>query len=143
MRLAVMAISSEDNIILKVMKAQKSDPELRAILEVLKEKPYDDYMMRNDVLYKFKDGRELLVIPQDMQNEIILMAHDRGHFFVKHTEEPVKQEYSIPMLAKKTENVIANCVLCILGNKKAGKQEGFLNPLTKVICFYTYIIWAI
>ena len=38
-----MAISSEDNIILKVMRAQKSDPELRAILEVLKEKPYDDY----------------------------------------------------------------------------------------------------
>ena len=66
MRLAVMAISSEDNIILKVMKAQKSDPELRAILEVLKEKPYDDYTMRNNVLYKFKDGRELLVIPQDI-----------------------------------------------------------------------------
>ena len=128
MRLAVtryyMAISSEDNIILKVVKAQKSDPELWAILEVLKEKPYDDYTMRNDILYKFKDGRELLVIPQDMQSKIILMAHGRGHFSVKRTEEAVKQEYYIPMLPKKTENVIANCVPCILGNKKAGKQEG-------------------
>lgn len=27
--------------------------------------------------------------------------------------------------------MIANCVPCILGNKKAGKQEGFLNPLIK------------
>lgn len=35
------------------------------------------------------------------------------------------------MLTKKIETVIANCVLCILGNKKAGKQEGFLNPLIK------------
>ncbi|KAG5317260.1 POL3 protein, partial [Pseudoatta argentina] len=82
-RYPVMEISSEDNIILKVVKAQKSDPELRAILEVLKEKPYDDYTMCNDVLYKFKDGRKLLVIPQDMQSEIFLMAHGRGHFSVK------------------------------------------------------------
>ena len=73
--------------------------------------------MRNDILYKFKDDRE----PQDMQSEIILMAHGRDYFSVKRTEEAVKQEYYIPMLSKKTENVIANCVSCILGNKKAGK----------------------
>lgn len=40
-RYLVMAISSEDDIIFKVMKAQKSDPELRAIIEVLKQKSYD------------------------------------------------------------------------------------------------------
>jgi len=45
-------ISNEDNIVVKMTKAQKNDPELRAIMEVLKEKSYVDYFLRNDVLYK-------------------------------------------------------------------------------------------
>jgi len=130
-RYPIMVISSEDNIVVKLTKAQKNDPELRAIMEVLKEKSYNDYFLRNDILYKYKDGRELLVVPQDMQNEIIQMAHSGGHFSVKRTEENIKQEFYIPMLTKKTERVITNCVPCILGNKKTGKQEGFLNPLNK------------
>lgn len=138
-RYPVMAISIEDNIVIRVTNTQKNDPELRAIIEVLKEKAYDDYLLRNDVLYKYKDGRELLVIPRDMQNEIIQMAHGKGHFSVKRTEDAIKQEFYIPALIKKIENVIANCVLCILGNKKTGKQEGFLNPLVKgdiPLCVY-------
>jgi len=80
--------------------------------------------------YINKDGRELLVVPLNMQNEIIRMAHDKDHFSIKHAEEDIKQEFYIPKLTKKIENVIASCV-CILGNKKTGKQEGFLNPLEK------------
>lgn len=83
--------------------------------------------LHNDILYKYKDGRELFVIPQDMQNKIIQMAHSKGYFSVKRTEEAIKQEFYIPMLTKKTENAIVNCIPCILGNKKAG----FLNPLAK------------
>ncbi|KYM96013.1 Pro-Pol polyprotein [Cyphomyrmex costatus] len=67
----IMAISSEDNILIKIKNTQRNDPELRAIIEVLKEKPYDDYILHKDVLYKYKDGRELLVIPRDMQNEFL------------------------------------------------------------------------
>lgn len=130
-RYPIMAISNEDSIVIKVTNAQKNDPELQAIIEVLKEKPYNDYFLCNNVLYKYKNGHELLVIPQDMQNEIIRMAHNKGHFSVKRTEDTIIQEFYIPNLTKKIENIIANCVPCILGNKKAGKQEGFLNPLIK------------
>jgi len=73
-RYPTMAISSENNVIVKIKNAQGNDPELCAIREVLKEKHYDDYSVRNDILYKYKDGRELLVVPSDMQNEIIRMA---------------------------------------------------------------------
>lgn len=65
-RYPLMIINNEDNIIIKVTNVQRNDPELQAIMEVLKEKPYHDYCLRNDVLYKYKDGRELLIIPQDM-----------------------------------------------------------------------------
>lgn len=70
------------------------------------------------MLYKYKDSRELLV-PHEMQNKIIQMAHSKGHFSIMCTEEAIKQEYYVPKLAKKIENVIANWAPCILGNKSS------------------------
>ncbi|GBN96450.1 Retrovirus-related Pol polyprotein from transposon 17.6, partial [Araneus ventricosus] len=43
----------------------------------------------------------------------------------------VKQEFFIPNLSKQVQNVIVNCVPCILTNKKSGKKDGFLNPIPK------------
>lgn len=100
-RYPVMTISNKDNVVIKITNAQENDPELRAIKEVLKSKPYDDYLIRNNVLYKYKDGRELFVVPHEMQNEIIQMAHGKGHFAIKRTEEIIKQEYYVPKLTKK------------------------------------------
>jgi len=51
-RYPTMAISGEDNVIVRIKMAQENDPELCAIREVLKEKHYDDYSVRNDILYK-------------------------------------------------------------------------------------------
>jgi len=55
-RYPTMAISSEDNVIVRVKNAQRNDPELCAIREVLKGKHYDDYSVRNDILYKLRRG---------------------------------------------------------------------------------------
>ncbi|GFY42710.1 transposon Tf2-8 polyprotein [Trichonephila inaurata madagascariensis] len=46
-------------------------------------------------------------------------------------EEIVKREFFIPNLSKQVQNVIINCVHCIIANKKSGKKEGFLNPIPK------------
>ncbi|XP_011693094.1 PREDICTED: uncharacterized protein LOC105453089 [Wasmannia auropunctata] len=64
-------------------------------------------------------------------DEIIRNAHKRGHFATKRTKEDVKQEFFIPNLHSKVERCIANCVKCILINKKSGKQEGYLHPISK------------
>lgn len=55
------------------------------------------------------------------------MAHGKGHFTVKRTEDTIKQEFYIPMLTKKIESVIANCIPCILGSKKTGNKRIFLT----------------
>ncbi|GFU28921.1 hypothetical protein TNCV_470531 [Trichonephila clavipes] len=66
-----------------------------------------------------------------MQTELIKLAHEKGHFSSAKTEEIVKREFFIPNLSKQVQNVIINCVSCILANKKCGKKEGFLNPIPK------------
>ena len=123
----------------KIKKTQEEDNEIKLIKEILKERNYEDYFMQNGILYNYKNGRELLVIPRVMQQEIIRKFHEKGHFAVKRTEELIQRNYYIRDLTKKIEKVIANCIHCILVSKKAGKQEGFLHPIEKdSLPLYTY-----
>ena len=120
-----------DDILPKLKLAQDEDNEIKVIKELLKTSNYDNYCERNGILYKFVDGKDLLVVPESMQSEIIKNAHEKGHFGLKHTEKRLEDLYYIPKLKRKIEQIITNCVHCILINRKAGKQEGFLHPISK------------
>ncbi|KMQ92653.1 blastopia polyprotein [Lasius niger] len=123
------AVATE--LTVRIRKAQQEDDGTRAIIEILKEKPYEDYTLIDGVLFKFSDGRDLLVVPKKLQTEIIKDVHEKGHFSTRRTEEAIKQEYYIPNLSTKVAHVIDNCIKCIIVNRKAGKKEGFLHPLFK------------
>jgi transposase InsO family protein len=83
------------------------------------------------LLYKEENGQNLLVIPTGMQEQIIKNAHENGHFASKKTSELISREYYIPKLENKIKKVIANCIPCILAERKTGKQEGLLHPIPK------------
>lgn len=123
--------AASDGLIARIKKAQREDDGLNAIRELLKERPYKDFMIRDDMLFKFREGLEVLVVPKGMQEEVIKSTHEKGHFSVKRTEDAVNEEFYIPDLKRKVERVLANCVRCILINRKVGKQEGLLHPLFK------------
>ena len=114
-----------------IQQAQENDENLRAIKKILEEKTYEDYFLKNNIVYKMIDQQELLVIPENMQDEIIRSGHENGHFSIKKTTELLKKDYFIPKLEGKIERFIMNCVPCILANRKQGRKEGFLHPLTK------------
>lgn len=120
-----------DSLTLQIQNAQSHDPNIQAIKEVLKTKQYDDYFIKANILYKLVDGYEVLVVPDSMQDGIIKDTHENGHFASKKVEEQLKQHFYIPNLKDKIARCIANCVPCILTNRKRGKQEGLLHPLPK------------
>lgn len=129
-RNAIMTIV-EDGILARVKAAQADDSELKTLMEMLKIKPNNDYTLIGGVLYKFIEGRDLLVVPDRMQNEVIQAVHHKGHLSAKRTEDVIRREYFMPDVKKKVEKFIANCIPCILANRKHGKQEGQLHPLPK------------
>lgn len=130
-RYAVLNINTE-SILTKVHRAQSQDDTIQTIKEVLQHKPsYNNYFLKSDILYKLIDDVELLVIPQEMQKVIIKQAHERGHFGVKKTKELISKEHFIPELETQIRNIIANCVQCVVSNRKQGKREGELHPLSK------------
>lgn len=75
--ISVLCISVE-NILPKLKLAQENDTEIKAIKELLKVSSYQNYCDRNGILYKFFDGKELIVVPESMRTEIIKDAHDKG-----------------------------------------------------------------
>lgn len=77
------------------------------------------------------NGSNVLVLPRGIQNEIIKKSHDKGHFGIKKLEELLSRDYYIPDLRRKIERCIQNCIPCILGSRKARKQDGFLHPISK------------
>jgi len=130
-RYPVTMIEAAHDITPKIRRAQESDETIKNIKQRLEKGPYQDYILRNQIVYKQSQGRELIMVPSSMQHEIIRRTHEKGHFAIKRTEEEVKREFFIPNLHTKIEKCIINCIKCILINKKSGKQEGYLHPLAK------------
>ncbi|GFW96247.1 transposon Tf2-8 polyprotein [Trichonephila clavipes] len=120
-----------DTLTAKLKKAQEEDDNIQTLKSLLKKQESEEFFERNVILYKYLNGRELIVSPKAMQAELIKLIHENGHFSVGKTEEIVKQEFFIPNLSNVVKKVIVICVPCILANKKTGKKEGFLNPISK------------
>ncbi|KAH8405575.1 hypothetical protein KR215_003217 [Drosophila sulfurigaster] len=125
----IMVISTEISARLK--KAQESDAMVKAILEILSSRPYEDFKIKGCLLYKAVEGTDVLVVPKVIEKEIITEAHKAGHFGTQKTMHSIQQNYWIPHLEGKVSKVISNCVKCIIYNKKLGKKEGFLYKIDK------------
>lgn len=113
-------------------KNQLNDEHLKLIMEIVNEKgSYENYEMYNELLHYKIDGERRIVVPHQMQFEIIRRAHDQGHFKAKKMEEIIKREFYMPKMRERIERFVQNCVTCILTDRKAGKQEGLLHPIPK------------
>ncbi|GFT97412.1 pro-Pol polyprotein [Trichonephila clavipes] len=62
-------------------------------IKFLEKQESEEFFERNGILYKYLNGRELIVTAKAMQAELIKLIHENGHFSVGKTEEIVKQEF--------------------------------------------------
>uniref|UniRef100_A0AAG5DTA5 RNA-directed DNA polymerase n=1 Tax=Anopheles atroparvus TaxID=41427 RepID=A0AAG5DTA5_ANOAO len=127
----------------KIHNQQLKDESLKAIIEILKERPYECYKMKGNLLYKTVEGSDLLVIPKSMERQIIVDAHNVGHFGHAKTMHNVKQLYFIPHLEHKIKQIIESCVKCIMHNRKLGKREGLLHQIDKgnIVDAFSKFVW--
>ncbi|GFU76310.1 hypothetical protein TNCV_2169741 [Trichonephila clavipes] len=125
-----VTIITSDTLTARLQRAQQEDENIQNLKSLIGTNNTTDFFTKNEI-YKYVDGSELIAASRDMQTELIKLAHEKGHFSSAKTEEIVKREFFIPNLSKRVQNMIINCVPCILANKKCGKKEGFLNPIPK------------
>lgn len=69
----------ETGITARIKAAQRDDFNSNTLMKALELKHDNDYTFNGGVLCRYVDGRELLMIPDLMQNEIIQTVHYKGH----------------------------------------------------------------
>lgn len=122
-----------DNTLTSVLKEnQMEDERIKAIVEIIqKQGNYQNYFMKNNLLYRMINNEEVIVIPESMYFEITRRAHSNGHFKSKKMEELINEEFFIPNIKEKITKFVQSCVTCILSERKSGKPKGFLHPIYK------------
>ncbi|KAG5872015.1 hypothetical protein JTB14_036441 [Gonioctena quinquepunctata] len=73
-------LTKEDGVVERLRRAQELDEHILAIKKILSTEDYEDFFVKSDILHKFVNGRELIVVPKMMQTDIIKKAHEIGHF---------------------------------------------------------------
>ncbi|GFX08210.1 transposon Tf2-9 polyprotein [Trichonephila clavipes] len=87
-----------NEITAKIKNVQINDEYITTIKQLVDSSKVNDFQIRNDIPFKLVEGKELLVVPDSMQTEIIKRAHDRGHFAVAKTEQIITLDYYFPKL---------------------------------------------
>ncbi|GFV51806.1 transposon Tf2-9 polyprotein [Trichonephila clavipes] len=89
-RYPVMTITY-DEITTKLANCQRNNEYINSLKTLLEIKQINDFVVKNDVLYKIENDNDVLVVPQQMQTEIVKNIHSKGHLGINKTERMAYQ----------------------------------------------------
>lgn len=121
----------DNNFLSLIRERQKHDDRLAAIVKIVEKTPYDNYTIQGGVLMKCVNGKPVMVVPSDLQLNLLRQVHDNGHFGAQKMCEIVEKDYYMPKVREQSDKVVSSCVQCILAERKRGKREGLLRPIPK------------
>lgn len=115
-------VTSEADI---VTAMQHSYPKLTEIIHLLKsdketwtdqqKTTLDKFFIKNEMLYRKVDGKELWEVPSSMRKSITVKFHDLSfHFVVDHTVSKIKEKYYFPKMRRYVKYHISVCPECLL-----------------------------
>jgi len=128
---SMLISESEESMVARIRRAQREDVNLRDIYTLANKGERDGYVVRSGLLYKENEGDLQVIVPKCLQAQVARHVYENGHFAAGKTEALIKRNYWFPNMRKIVETIIRNCVNCILANKKTGKLDGYLNPISK------------
>ncbi|GFX50905.1 transposon Ty3-I Gag-Pol polyprotein [Trichonephila clavipes] len=74
-RYPVMIVCN-DTLTSKLKKAQEEDDNIQTLKSLLEKQESKEFFERNGILYKYLNGRELIVTPKAMEAELIKLIHE-------------------------------------------------------------------
>ncbi|GFW34874.1 retrovirus-related Pol polyprotein from transposon 17.6 [Trichonephila clavipes] len=84
-RYPVMTITY-DEITTKLANCQRNDEHINSLKTLLENKQINYFVVKDDVLYKIENDNDVLVVPQQMQTEIVKNIHSKAHLGINKTE---------------------------------------------------------
>ncbi|GFX81932.1 retrovirus-related Pol polyprotein from transposon 17.6 [Trichonephila clavipes] len=78
-----VTIITSDTLTARLQRAQQEDENIQNLKSLIGTNNATDFFIKNDILYKYVDGRELIAAPRDMQTELIKLAHEKGALLIR------------------------------------------------------------
>lgn len=129
-RYPVMAINSV--LSQRIKEEQEKDTRIKEIVSNIGTSNQTEYSVSNGILYRYSNGRHLLVVPDAISTGIIRQVHEsNGHFLSEKLESIIKRDYDIIQLKDRMKLVIDSCVACLVADRKRGKVDGLLHCIPK------------
>lgn len=102
------------NEIKHISEAQRKDPKLSKIIDLVKEHPnYKNYSLINDILHKEIYGQILLVLNQDLTKKLLLETHDLyGHIGTQKCVRMISEYFYFPNLKSYATRILRTCDSC-------------------------------
>lgn len=127
------AIDYQDTDI-KLKAMQMVDKDIITLKNKLEMGPDTSFEMRDGVIYrKMENGDLLFYVPQDMEQEIIRVQHEKaGHSGSNKTYGKIRDFYWFPKMKEKTERFIKSCIPCILYSQTTKRTETNLHSIPKI-----------
>ncbi|GFV70778.1 hypothetical protein TNCV_1946881 [Trichonephila clavipes] len=119
----IIPATDEKEAYKKLVRVLETDENIRDIKKLLPSSK-TEFILNNNVLFKICEKKELLVVTEMMQANVIRKVHSFRHFAVTKTEELVRRDCCFPNMRKCVENVIKDCVECKLANKRVQEENG-------------------
>ena len=80
-RYSIMSIT-HDELTHKIITAQDNDEHIKTLKNLLQDGKTNEYVLKNNVLFKIINDKEILVVPEAMQVEVVKNCHSLGHFTI-------------------------------------------------------------
>lgn len=115
-----------------LQQAQEGSEQIQDLRKQIEENRAPEYCIANGLVYKIHQGRQLLVITENIAENIIQQCHEEnGHFGFEKISRILKQQYHCNNFDSLIKKSINNCMICMISERKKGKKEGFLHPIHK------------
>ncbi|GFT71662.1 transposon Tf2-6 polyprotein [Trichonephila clavipes] len=70
---------TSDTLTARLQRTQQEDENIQNLKSLIGTNNATDFFTRNEILYKYVDGRELIAVRRVMQTELIKLDHEKGH----------------------------------------------------------------
>ena len=102
---------ADDLITTRIKKVLSGDDKIISLIKLLDHQPYDNYLIKNSLLFKQKFERDLLVVSEEIEKSLIGQAHEKGHFSVEKTMKLLEQDFYFDNMRDKIQKFIQFCVM--------------------------------
>ncbi|MCP4491124.1 MAG: hypothetical protein GY820_27980, partial [Gammaproteobacteria bacterium] len=129
-----------ENDAILVRESQLKDTDLKAIIELLENRPYelrknslDGYFLKEGVLYSSEDSEnECLVVPKDERQQLLWEHHNAptgGHFGWKKMSLILKKQYFWPFMTREIKIYCQMCKACAARSGQERRPHPHLMPI--------------